>query len=420
MASSSRRSAIACLALVALTAMAGCTSPTALPVEPELPPLPPSRPEPIQFDCTHATLRASDACAGTSSQEGDQWAEPFVLAHPERDIYIIAAQGDASPAPQEGTPRVPLLDELGPTCGQRINCLFVTEDQGATWRRHPAVANDGTALYVDSSMAWSHDALLVAGLIPNSGGIGVLRSEDDGRSFAEAFIFSEVDSDDRPWIAARGREVALVWQESGEFQGFLRLSHDGGQSWDDALELPCNVFSRPVWSDAWWLACGSKAGSQVYRVQGEPELQAQFGDGGGTRMMARTASGFAMTTASAGVLRVSPDGINWGEPIDLLQETESSDSWIGWMGAYRDGAVALTWDTQGGCRFCADSNVARKLVNVDASLSIDSVDLTPTSGWAFDGPGPRAFGEFDGLDCGRLCLAAWPDEGRIAHVFFMP
>ena len=212
-----------------------------------------------------------------------------------------------------------------------------------------------------------------------------------------------------------------MWQESGARRGFVATSDDGGTSWNDLLEVPCNVHSAPVWKDGWWIACGDDAGTSIFRVDaGNVERVATVSGFSGTRIMARHGDGFVLAGASTGTIRISPDGRTWGPVVDLAPTVASDDRWLGWLTSDGDAILSLVWDRNGGCPFCADHQVTRTLVQATERGIVASAPLQPSSGWEFDGPGPRAFGEFDGIACKDVCLAAWPDEGRIVHAWLGP
>lgn len=372
-------------------------------------------PEPLEFTCRDSTHQAGDVCASTTSLDGDMWAEPFVAAGP-RGAFIILAQGRAATPPEPGLVAGALDPPEPKECHAQFGlCLFHTTD-GLSWTRHEVVSPSGQFLAIDPSAAWAGDALLVAGLLPNGAGVGVMRSFDDGATFSEPRVFVQGERDDRPWLATHGDEVALVWQESGAARGFLTVSHDAGASWSDVVQLPCNVHSVPVWRAGWWIACAGIGGTEIHRFEdGHVQLQSTFPSGGGTRTLARFAEGF-VTGAGSGGVRFSEDGIRWSDEIQLAGDVPVADRWIGWLGSSGDVALSVVWDVQGGCLFCDRAQVARTLVQVAPDGVLASHRITPV-GSSFPSTHKPAFGEFDGLACAEECLVAWMDGGAIAHAW---
>ncbi len=382
----------------------------------------------LPFACGAGTYSPRQGvCARTLGGEGDTWAEPYVAAHPtDAAAFAIVVQGQA--APVEGGPlgTVTRLLPGGETdaanCLERALCLYLTHDAGTTWTRRTVGGAGQPVMAIDPVVAFQGDDLFVAGLVRNGGGLAVARSSDDGATWSTVVV-TDRDKTDRPWLGLRGDQALLVWQTSGQPEGFWSRSIDGGRTWSAPGTLPCNLLSRPVWrEDGWRVACSHVDRVLVLRIDagGRVHTLTELPSASGTLHVAERPDGGLWLTApgSKPRVRLSEDGGGtWSTPVDLSAPIAGGPwnrSWVPWTEATPDGGLlAYVVVTAGGCVLRCDSDPPMHLVHLGPDGVLAAVQVTPGQGRATTSADERAGGEFNGLACGRVCMAAWMDQGLV-------
>lgn len=388
---------------------------------------PPIAEWPLSFDCvagSHASRPG--VCVTTLGAQGDTWAEPFVAIDPSNPNRVaVAVQGEAAqrPAADDGVPvDLPSLSPTQPQpCLDWGLCLFLSSDAGRTW----VVRDIGGAnprLGVDAVVEHMGTTLLVAGLVLN-GGLAVARTQDDGATWETALV-TQAEKTDRPWLSVHGNEAVLAWQTSGAVEGFWSRSLDGGRTWSPPLDLPCNLHSKPAWTEEGWLvACSRSSETLVLRVVDGTRVDtlAKLPSATGTRHVA-SVEAKVLWLAQPGprpLAFLSRDGgASWSAPFDLATAIPGgswSRSWIPWASATPSGGLlAFVVVSTGDCVLRCDTEPPLHLVHLAPDgATTSAVQLTPGSGRPFSSAAKPAGGEFDGLDCATSCVAAWMDDGLV-------
>lgn len=384
-------------------------------------------PAPITFDCSNSQYTPADICAHTLGLNGDSWAEPYVLAHPSaQGTFIVAVQGQpASDLDQEGP--LPSISGFGVLpCNTWGTCIFITEDFGTTWRMSDVGDGD---LLADPIMAFAGNRLVVGAL--SFGGdttdlagrsIKVYGTEDLGSTWDGAVVVSR-EGTDRPWMAAHGPNILMVWQTSGQVEGWWSISGDGGKSWSSVQTIDCNLWGRPVWLNAWFAPCSNSDGTPIYGIDLESISQvALLGHGSGTRHASQTEGGAWIGIPGPARTTKIDDDANVG-PASTLRPPNANwgGDFIYWMEATPWGEVlAIVTGGNSSCILCDEGReLPVHLIQLDGNGTlVDSWVLsaggTSSSDRAVQPAQQKVTGEFNGIACQKdTCLVAWMQDGLV-------
>ncbi len=382
---------------------------------------------PITFDCSNSQYTPADICAHTLGQNGDSWAEPYVIAHPsERGTFIVAVQGQPA-SDLDGEGPLPSLSGFGALpCNTWGTCIFITEDFGTTWRMSDVGDGD---LLADPIMTFAGNRLVVGAL--SFGGettdvagssIKVYGTDDLGVTWDRAIVVSQAGTD-RPWMTAHGTDILMVWQTSGQVEGWWSISGDAGKTWSSVQTIDCNLWGRPVWLDGWHAACSNSNGTPIFEIDLDSISQVTvLGYGSGTRHASQTEGGAWIGIPGPARTAKIDDRANMGEAYSLRPaDVNWGQDFIYWMEATPwGGLLAIVTGGVSSCILCEEGReLPVHLIQLDTNGTlVDSWVLsaggTSSSDRVVQPAEQKVTGEFNGIACQQdTCLVAWMQDGLV-------
>jgi hypothetical protein len=271
-----------------------------------------------------ALLAQSPDGVRRSTDGGLTWAEPAGLPPPPGDrgvssttLAVLASARDRAWLAMAGTSAEPDMNEVaGPT-------LLASTDAGATWTPAPG---DGLAGRIVIDLAAVPTAAGGTVLLAADATVGILRSEDGGRTFEPAVRGIEPDPEVGGIIVGGLAAGTAPGQAFASTTDGIWRTVDGGVTWEAAC----------VTSDA--LPCGRPS-----VASGDPSLILGAGFGGvvrsadGGRTWARTGAATLPGPEDGGIdfvaLSADPVPVVWASgPRGIFRSTDGGVSWEPWDG----------------------------------------------------------------------------------------
>ena len=271
------------------------------------------------------------ACVGLLSDPLVQLSEPSIALHPSR-AGVIAVGVHAIGA----TALVP--------AGQLVQGrVYVTEDDGASWRASPLpLPSDAPvgAYYSDPAIAFDAEGRLHAsGMVLGDGerDIFATHSEDLGQTWAPAArLATGLPRVDRNWetVLPDGR-VFVSWQTVAD-SSWVSWSLDAGKTWTRLESGPENCYTAsPVAQvgDALWLGCYLKDDAvHLHELDLETRTTRPVArlDGMGCiapRILPAPDGSVVVTCYGSLATRSSDGGATWSPPVYLPDLVTVEDGW---------------------------------------------------------------------------------------------